>query len=77
MKIDLRKIYRFDALERLPDGGLPKGGNVYYECNECKVIVASVSHIKVACDCGNLTGGGGMTEVKDAAKVTPLKGTLR
>ncbi len=77
MKIDLRKIYRFDVLDRQADGSLPKGGNVYYECGECKVIVASISHVKVACECGNIRGGGGTTEVGDPTKVTPLKGTLK
>ena len=77
MKIDLRKIYRFDALDRQADGSLPRGGNVYYECGDCKVIIASVSHIKAACECGNISGGGGRTEIRDAAKVTPLKGTLK
>ena len=28
MKLDLRKIYRFDPIERQPDGALPKGGDV-------------------------------------------------
>ena len=77
MKLDLRKIYRFDALPRETDGSLPKGGHVYYECTACKVVVASVSHIKAACECGNITGGGGTTEIKDPAKVTPLRGVLK
>ena len=77
MKIDLRKIYRFDPLDRDPDGALPKGGHVYYECDACKTVVASVSHIKSACECGNITGGAGKTEVKDPAKVSPLRGVLK
>jgi len=77
MKIDLRKIYRFDPIERPADGSLPKGGNVYYECGECKLIVASMSHIKTACECGNIEGGGGATKIRDTARVTPLKGTLK
>lgn len=77
MKIDLRKIYRFDSLPREADGSLPKGGHVYYECSECKTVVASVSHIKSACECGNITGGGGTTEIKDLAKVSPLRGVLK
>ena len=77
MKLDLRKIYRFDPIERQPDGALPKGGDVYYECGSCKEIVSSVSHIKVVCACGNLTGGGGATEVKTPDQVTPLRGKLK
>jgi NADPH-dependent curcumin reductase CurA len=77
MKVDLRKIYRFDPVPRNDDGSLPKGGNVYYECTGCKVIVASVSHIKAACECGNISGGGGASEVKDSAQVNPLRGTLK
>lgn len=77
MKLDLRKIYRFDPIERQPDGVLPKGGDVYYECGSCKDVVSSVSHIKVACGCGNLTGGGGNTEIKAPDQVTPLRGKLK
>jgi len=77
MKVDLRKIYRFDAISREGDGSLPKGGHVYYECDDCKVVVASVSHIKASCECGNISGGGGATEIKDSAKVTPLRGVLK
>lgn len=77
MKIDLRKIYRFDSLDRQADGSLPKGGNVHYECGDCKAIVASVSHIQAACECGNINGGGGATEVRESTRVTPLKGTLK
>lgn len=77
MKLDMRKIYRFDAIPREADGSLPKGGDVYYECSGCNDIVSSVSHIKAACGCGNLSGGGGKTEVQDATKVTPLRGKLK
>lgn len=77
MKLDLRKIYRFDPIPRQADGSLPKGGEVYYECGGCKVVVSSVSHIKVACECGNLAGGGGTTEIKAPDQVTPLRGKLK
>ena len=77
MKVDLRKIYRFDPIPRLDDGALPKGGDVYYECGSCKVVVSSVSHIKAACECGNLNGGGGETEIKTPEQVTPLRGKLK
>lgn len=77
MKLDLRKIYRFDPVPRNADGSLPKGGDVYYECSDCKDVVSSVSHIKAACSCGNLTGGEGKTEIKAPEQVTPLKGKLK
>lgn len=77
MKLDMRKIYRFDAIPRAADGSLPKGGDVYYECSGCKDVVSSVSHIKAACTCGNLTGGGGNTEIKSPDQVTPLRGKLK
>lgn len=77
MKLDLRKIYRFDPIDRQADGSLPKGGDVYYECGSCKAVVSSVSHIKAACECGNLSGGGGTTEIKSPDQVTPLRGKLK
>lgn len=77
MKLDLRKIYRFEPIGRQSDGSLPKGGDVYYECGGCKTVVSSVSHIAVACDCGNLTGGGGATTIKSPDQVTPLRGKLK
>jgi hypothetical protein len=77
MKLDLRKIYRFEPISRQPDGSLPKGGDVYYECGSCKDVVSSVSHIASACACGNLTGGGGKTEIKSPEQVTPLRGKLK
>lgn len=77
MKIDLRKIYRFDPIAREADGSLPKGGDVYYECVECSQIVSSVTHLAARCDCGNLEGGAGTTQVATPAKVNPLRGKLR
>ena len=77
MKLDLRKIYRFDAIPRNGDGSLPTGGDVYYECTECKQVVSSVPHIVSACDCGNLSGKGGAVEIKSPDKVTPLRGKLK
>ena len=74
MKIDLRTIYRFQQIEQT--GALPTGGDVYYEC-ECGDIVSSVSFIKAACQCGNLTGGHGSVTVKSAEKVKALRGKLR
>ena len=77
MKIDLRKIYRFDVVDRNTDGTLPTGGDIYYECTECTGIVSSVSHLKAACECGNLDGGQGTTAVRSPEKVNPLRGKLR
>lgn len=77
MKVDMRKIYRFDPLGQAAGEPLPLGGSVYYECSECKDVVSSVPHIMVKCGCGNLEGKGGTLTVKDAAKVTPMKGTLK
>ena len=74
MKVDMRTIYRFTPFEY--QGDLPAGGDVYYEC-ACGGIVNSVSFIKAACDCGNITGGQGATSVADPAKVKPLRGKLR
>lgn len=77
MKIDMRKIYRFDPVDRNADGSLPEGGDIYYECTECTHIVSSVSHLKSACECGNLEGGQGKTVVRTPEKVNPLRGKLR
>ena len=74
MKIDLRTIYRFQPMEY--SGGLPTGGDVYYEC-ECGDIVSSVSFVKAACKCGNLTGGQGTVTIQSPDKVKPLRGKLR
>lgn len=77
MKVDMRKIYRFDPLGHKAGEPLPLGGNVYYECVDCKEVVSSVPHIMVKCSCGNLEGKGGKLNVKDAGRVTPMKGTLK
>jgi hypothetical protein len=77
MKLDLRKIYRFDATERAADGSLPTGGDIYYECTECSHIVSSVSHLKAACECGNLAAGEGKCTVQSPEKVKPLRGKLK
>ncbi len=77
MKLDLRKIYRFDAIERNADGSLPLGGDIYFECTTCKQVVSSVPHIVSACECGNLSGKGGKVEVEAPDKVTPLRGKLK
>jgi hypothetical protein len=77
MKIDLRKIYRFDPVPQPAGEPLPRGGDIYYECGSCKEVVSSVPHIVVACACGNLTGSGGTTEIKAPDQVTPLRGKLK
>ena len=77
MKLDLRKIYRFDVIERLADGALPSGGDIYYECTECTQVVSSVSHLKAQCECGNLAAGDGSCTIRAADKVKPLRGKLR
>ncbi len=77
MKIDMRKIYRFEAVPHAAGTPLPAGGDVYYECTECKQVVSSVPHTPVHCDCGNISGKQGKIEIKDAGKVTPVRGKLR
>ncbi len=47
---------------------MPTGGGIYYECLDCSVIVNSVPHIKAACACGNLEGGGGKMGVQPGAR---------
>jgi hypothetical protein len=74
MKVDMRSIYRFTPFDF--EGALPAAGDVYYECS-CGGIVNSVSFIKSACECGNITAGGGTATVTDPAKVKPLRGKLR
>ena len=78
MNIDLRKIYQFTPVE-LSAGqeSLPTGGDFFYECADCKVVLSSVPYIKCACKCGNLTGGAGKMTVKDAAKVAVMRGKLK
>lgn len=74
MKVDLRSIYRFEPIEH--SGPLPSGGDVYYECH-CGHIVSSVSFIKAACECGNVSGGQGTVTVQSPEKVKALRGKLR
>jgi hypothetical protein len=74
MKVDMRKIYHFVPVEY--SGALPSGGDIYYEC-ECGSIINSVSFIKAACECGNLSGGQGDVTVKSPEKVKPYRGKLK
>lgn len=76
--IDMRKIYNFYPVEPAPDpANLPTGGDIYYECTACNGICVSVPHIKTACSCGNLTGGGGKLTVKNPAGVRVVRGKLK
>lgn len=78
LNIDLRKIYLFKPLEPAPDpASLPIGGDLYYECLDCNAVLNSVSHIKCACACGNLAGGGGETKVDKADRVRVVRGKLK
>jgi len=77
MKIDLRKIYRFEAMAHQADAALPTGGDIYYECTECTHVVSSVPHIVAHCECGNLHGKGGKVDIKDPTKVKPVRGKLK
>ena len=78
LNIDLRKIYNFYPVEPAPDpAALPTGGDVYYECADCNVIVNSVPFVNAACACGNLSGTGGKLNVKDPARVKVVKGKLK
>lgn len=77
LNIDLRKIYNFYPVEPAPDAAnLPTGGDIYYECLDCTTVINSVPHIKSACPCGNLTGGGNLT-VKHPDRVKVVKGKLK
>ncbi|MBI3525253.1 MAG: hypothetical protein HY066_12185 [Betaproteobacteria bacterium] len=77
MKLDLRKIYRFEAVEHGAGTPLPTGGDVFYECMECNTVISSVPYTPAACDCGNLSGNKGATTIRDSAKVKPVRGRLK
>jgi hypothetical protein len=78
LNIDMRKIYNFYPIEPAPDAAnLPTGGDIYYECADCQVVVNSVPFIKAACACGNLTGGGGKLTVKNPERVRVVRGKLK
>jgi hypothetical protein len=77
MKLDLRKIYRFEPVTHVAGSALPAGGDIYYECIECGCVVSSVTHIVVVCDCGNLSGKQGAVVVESPEKVRPVRGKLR
>ena len=76
--IDLRKIYRFVPVEPPPKvDSFPTGAMYYYECLDCQGIVNSVPHAPAACPCGNLSGGNGQVEIRDATRMTVMTGKLK
>jgi hypothetical protein len=78
LNIDMRKIYNFHPVEPAPDGAsLPSGGDLYYECMDCTVVVNSVPFIKAACSCGNLQGNAGTIDVKNPERVRVVRGKLK
>ena len=78
VSVDLRKIYLFSPLEPAPlPGDLPVGGDIYYECLDCTTVLNSVPYIKCACECGNMAGGAGKTQVSDPARVRVVRGKLK
>ena len=78
LNIDMRKIYNFYPFgETIDPANLPSGGDLYYECQDCAGIISSVSHIKSACTCGNLAGGGGRVDVRDPERVNVVRGRLK
>lgn len=77
MKLDLRKIYRFEAVEHGVGMPLPSGGDVFYECAECGNVISSVPYTPAACECGNLSGNKGAITIRDSAKVKPVRGRLK
>ena len=77
MKLDLRKIYKFEALELSPDAALPSGGDVFYECTQCNSVISSVPYTPAECECGNLKGNQGTIRIGDASLVKPVRGRLK
>ncbi|MFA7268016.1 MAG: hypothetical protein WC073_01605 [Sterolibacterium sp.] len=77
MKVDLRKIYKFEKVEHSPGTPLPAGGDVFYECTECGHVISSVPHTPAACECGNLSGNKGTTTIRDTEKVKLVRGRLK
>ncbi|MCX8145653.1 MAG: hypothetical protein N3C59_04895 [Azovibrio sp.] len=78
LNIDMRKIYNFYPVEPAPAAdALPKAGDLYYECLDCTGIISSVPRIQSACTCGNLSGNGGETVIKDPSRVRVVRGKLK
>lgn len=77
MKLDLRKIYKFEALELAPGAALPSGGDVFYECTKCKSVISSVPYTPAECECGNLKGNQGAIKIGDASLTKAVRGRLK
>lgn len=77
MKLDLRKIYRFEPVAHAADAPLPTGGEVFYECAECGHVISSVPYTPAACECENLSGNKGAVTVRDGSKVKVVRGRLK
>jgi hypothetical protein len=77
MKLDLRKIYRFEHVAHDAGAPLPTGGDVFYECAECGHVISSVPHTPAACECENLSGNKGAVKIRDSAKVKIVRGRLK
>ncbi|MEK7737272.1 MAG: hypothetical protein AAB319_05890 [Pseudomonadota bacterium] len=77
MKLDLRKIYRFETIEHGASTPFPAGGDVFYECTQCGNVISSVPYTPAACECGNLSGNKGAITFRDQAKVKPVRGRLK
>lgn len=78
MKLDLRKIYRFEAMVGYEASApLPTGGDVFYECAQCKDVISSVPYSPATCECGNLSGNKGTIAIREKAKVKAVRGRLK
>ena len=77
MKLDLRKIYRFEKVPHEADAPLPTGGDVFYECVECGQVISSVPYTPAVCECENLNGNKGVVTVRDSNKVKVVRGRLK
>lgn len=77
MKLDLRKIYRFEPVTHDAEAPLPAGGDVFYECVECGHVISSVPYTPAACECENLSGNKGAATVRDSKKVKVVRGRLK
>lgn len=74
--LDLRKIYRFTPIVPAP-ATVPAAGDIYVECLDCTAIVSSVPRIPMACVCGNLQGKDGTLEIRDATRISVVRGKLK
>ena len=77
MKVDLRKIYRFEKVAHEAGTALPTGGDVFYECSECGHVISSVPYLPAVCECKNLSGDKGTVAIRDSSKVKLVRGRLK